>query len=110
MLNIFPDDTKVVKGGKNVRIDTFEEPGLGTVKGTSVSVQPGKTIEALAAELPHGQIRTTTVGDVRKAGGDVIPTRRSENHPYHGTITGLDEKEIECVLGDLIDNPNPKRK
>ncbi len=108
--NRFPDDAPVVKGGlaKPVRIDTFEEPGVGQVTGTSVSCNPGKTIAELSQGLPHGQARTSTVGKVRQAGGDVIPTRRSPNSPDHATLIGLDPQQIDRLLDPPI--PNPTRK
>jgi hypothetical protein len=46
----------------------------------------GLSIEELTAVIRSGQIGVTTVGELRKAGGDVIRTSRMG---AHGTLTGL---------------------
>jgi hypothetical protein len=105
-----PDDSLVVKGGlgRTWEIDIFDEPDVGTITGTSARSNPGKTPKELSEGLPHGQIRITTVGKIREAGGDVIPTRRSPTKPDHATITGLDLDEINRIFSDPI--PNPAKK
>lgn len=62
MADRIPDSAIVIKGGlsKTSRIDTFEEPGIGQVTGTSASSNPGKTVQDLSALLPHGQVRVIT--------------------------------------------------
>jgi hypothetical protein len=102
-----PDEALVVKGGlgKNVRIDIFEEPGIGQITGTSASSNLGKTVKDLSAGLPNGQVRVITVREIRTAGGDVIATRRSPLNPDHVTITGLSPEQIDRLLGPPIPNP-----
>jgi len=100
-----PNDAWVVKGGKNVRIDTFEEPSVGTLRGTSSGSEAGKTITELSRDISHNQVRVTTVGQVRAMGGDVLPTRRNPANPYHATVTGLTEGELNQILSELFPNP-----
>ena len=52
---------------------------------------------------PHGQIGVTTVGEVRKAGGDVI---RTSGRGYYATLTGLTPEQISNFLTPTI--PKPK--
>jgi hypothetical protein len=54
---------------------------------------------------PHGQIGVTTVGEVRKAGGDVI---RTSGRGYHATLTGLTPEQISNLLTPTI--PKPKQQ
>ena len=44
--------------------------------GVSVNRAPGRTVEELTASIPNKQVRVTTVGAIRAAGGDVIPDPR----------------------------------
>jgi hypothetical protein len=53
---------------------------------------------------PHGQIGVTTVGEVRKAGGDVI---RTSGRGYHATLTGLTSEQISNLLTPTIPKPKP---
>ncbi len=63
----------------------------------------GLSIEELAAVICNGQIGVTTVGEVRKAGGDVI---RTSSMGDHGTLTGLTPEQINNLLTPTI--PKPK--
>ena len=106
--NRLPDDTFVVRGGLNRPEDIDEkliEHPSGVV-GVSAESAPGLTVAELAAKLPHGRVGGTTVGRVRAAGGDVIPTRGRS--PNHSTVTGLSGGELSRLLTPTI--PNPARK
>jgi hypothetical protein len=103
------DDALVVRGGTNT-VETLTK-GYGThpsgVTGVSVESADGKTIEQLIQESPtigsrYGKVGCCTTGDVRAAGGDVIPT--SGLSPNHATLTGLSPQEIHDLL-EIIDNP-----
>ena len=100
-----PDEALVVRGGRNRPEDI--ERGTGThpsgVTGISVECAVGLSIAELAAAIPHGQVGVTTVGKVRKAGGDVI--RTSGRSPYHATLTGLTPEQISRLLTPTISNP-----
>jgi len=103
-----PDDALVVRGGRNRPADLRR--GTGThpsgVTGVSVESEAGLSVAELAAAIPHGEVGVTTVGDVRKAGGDVI--RTSGRSPYHATLTGLTPEQTSRLLTPII--PNPARK
>lgn len=106
-----PDDANVVRGGKNLPENI--KKGTSThpegITGVSVESAPGKSIADLSSSetVPHGQIGTTTVGDVRRAGGDVIPTKGVS--PHHATLTGLSPEKVSELLTPTIPNPTKKR-
>ena len=97
----------MVRGGQNTPEQVRK--GLRThpsgVTGVSVESAADATVEQLAAAIPHGRIGVTTVGEIRAAGGDVIPTHgRSKNH---ATLTGLTPEQISGLLTPTV--PNPKK-
>ena len=71
-----PDEALVVRSGRNRPEDIAR--GTAThpsgITGVSVESAASVTLEAVAAFIPHRQVGVTTVGEVRKLGGDVIPT------------------------------------
>ena len=101
---ILPDDAKVVRGGKNTPEAIEAGTGLHPEGVKGVSVECGTcSVEELSKAIPHGQVGVTTVGEVRKAGGDVIKTAgKSANH---ATLTGLPPKTISELLTPTIRNP-----
>ena len=105
-MSVLPDEAVVVRGGRNTpdAIDGRILPHPSGVVGVSVESAPGATVEQLAAAIPHGQIGVTTVGRVRAAGGDVVPT--SGQSPTHATLTGLDVGQISELLTPTRRNPN----
>jgi hypothetical protein len=66
-----PNEAIVIRGGRNRPEDI--QRGTGThpsgVTGISVECAVGLLIEELAATIPHGQVGSATVGEIRKAGG-----------------------------------------
>ena len=64
----------------------------------------GIKIKDLSKILPHNQIGTTTVGDIRAAGGDVI--RTSGKSTSHATVTNLPPQKASELLTPTIKNPN----
>lgn len=103
-----PDEALVIRGGRNRPTDIVR--GTGThpsgVTGVSVESAVGVTVAELAAAIPHRQVGVTTVGEVRKAGGDVI--RTVGRSPHHATLTGLTPEQASCLLTPPI--PNPARR
>jgi RHS repeat-associated protein len=103
-----PNNANVVRGGRNLPEDIAR--GTGThpagVTGVSVESAPGLSVAELSRNVPHGQVGTTTVGAVRSAGGDVIPT--SGRSPNHATLTGLSPDQVSELLRPTI--PNPSRR
>jgi RHS repeat-associated protein len=100
-----PDDANVVRGGLNTPESITKGTGTHPEGVTGVSVECGTcSVKDLAKPLPHNQIGVTTVGEVRKAGGDVIKTAgKSENH---ATLTGLSPEKTSDLLNPVIKNPN----
>lgn len=100
-----PDEALVVRGGRNRPVDLAR--GTGThpsgVTGVSVECAVGLSVAELAATIPHRQIGVTSVGAVRRAGGDVV--RTSGRTPYHGTLTGLTPQQASHLLSPTIPNP-----
>ena len=99
------NDAFVVRGGQN-RVEDIQR-GMGThpsgIRGVSVESAEGVTIAELSRAIPHRQIGVTTVGEIRKAGGDVVQT--SGRSPHHATLTGLTPKKISELLTPTIQNP-----
>lgn len=71
----------------------------------SVNSAPGASVDELAQGVPNGQIGTTTVGEVRAAGGDVIPSPTA-NNPNHCTLCGITAKKAEELFTPTVKNPN----
>ncbi|MDV7396988.1 hypothetical protein RZS08_36655, partial [Arthrospira platensis SPKY1] len=94
-----PDEALVVRGGRNRPEDI--ERGTGThpsgITGVSVESAAGVAVADLAKLIPHGQVGVTTVGEARKAGGDVI--RTTGRSPYHATLTG---RKCSLTAGNAI--------
>lgn len=105
IMGTIPDDALVVRGGRNRPEDIRRSTGThpSGVTGVSVECAVGLTVAELAAAIPHGQVGVTTVGDVRKAGGDVI--RTSGRSPNHATLTGLTPEQASKLLTPTISNP-----
>jgi hypothetical protein len=99
------DDALVVRGGRNRPEDIRRATGMhpSGVTGVSVESAAGVSVAELARAIPHGQVGVTTVGEVRKAGGDVI--RTSGRSPYHATLTGLTPEQASNLLTPTISNP-----
>ncbi len=94
-----------MRGGRNRSADI--QRGIGThpsgITGISVECAIGVSIAELAGAIPPGQVGITTVGDVRREGGDVIYT--SGRSPNHATLTGLTPAQISQLLTPTILNP-----
>src|SRR5207237_174916 len=98
IMAVLPNDAWVVRGGKNRPEDIERGTAIhpSGVAGVSVESAAGASVEQLATAIPHGQIGVTTVGKVRAAGGDVIPT--SGRSPHHATLTGLTAEQASRLL------------
>ena len=103
-----PDDALVVRGGQNLP-DSFSKGAerideSGRLYGVSVNSAPGKTAEQLSQGIPHGQVGVTTVGQVRAAGGDVVPTPRYPGC-VHCDLNGLTPGRASDLFTPTIRNP-----
>lgn len=100
-----PDEALVVRGGKNqaadIRRGTATHPS--GVTGISVECAAGVTLDRLAAAIPHGQVGVTSVGAVRRAGGDVV--KSTGRSPHHATLTGVSPEVASGLLTPTIPNP-----
>jgi len=109
-----PDDALVVRGGQNTTEAIRNGSGVtvdasGNVHGVSVQSAPGATVAELADRqvVPHNQIGVTTVGDVRGAGGNVVPDPRPGN-PNHANLGGITPDKASELLTPTVPNPNPR--
>ncbi|MGC2891326.1 MAG: RHS repeat-associated core domain-containing protein, partial [Candidatus Acidiferrum sp.] len=110
-----PDDANVVRGGSANPGGANSPEGIaaGTdthpsgVKGFSAESAPGKSVEQLAKESPttsrYEQVGCCTVGQVRKAGGNVTPTPGQS--PNHATVSGLSPQKASELLTPTVANP-----
>ena len=101
--NNLPDSALVCRGGQC----TAENFAKAAEKGVSVNSGAGKTIEELTKTIPNKQVGVTTVGDVRRAGGNVVPSPTASN-PNHCDLCGLTPKVSERLFNPTVRNPNVK--
>jgi hypothetical protein len=110
--NGLPDSALVCRGG-TCSADKFATgSGVtldagGKLQGVSVNSSAGKSVEQLTVGIPNKQVGVTTVGDVRRVGGDVIPSPTA-NNPYHCTLCGVTPKQAEQLMTPTIRNPNAR--
>ena len=107
-----PDDANVVRGGSGesggakpgANSPEGIAAGTGThpsgVTGFSAESAPGKSPAELAAGVPNKQVGCCTVGQVRAAGGDVVPT--TGRSPNHATVTGLTPQAASKLLTPTV--------
>lgn len=110
------DDALVVRGGSAAGANSAEGLAKGTAThpsgstGFSVESGNGMTVCELCANMPvrYNQVGVTTVGQIRRAGGDVVPT--GGQSPTHATVTGLSPEAASNLLTPTRPNPLPKEK
>lgn len=107
---VLPDNAFVVRGGLNLPEQFENGSGVvideqGKLQRISVNSAPEKSVEELSQNIPNGRIGVTTVGDVRAAGGDVVPARTARN-PDHCRLGGLDAEAASRLFTPTIANPN----
>ncbi|HEY3718478.1 MAG TPA: polymorphic toxin-type HINT domain-containing protein [Jatrophihabitantaceae bacterium] len=97
-----PDEHVVVRGG------TTELPPPGEV----FSGSHGSVLDDAAAGVPHGQIRATTAGEIRRNGGEVAYAPE-----YNERVGRTNYQHVNVQLGsqgqpfgDLMPNPVPKAR
>ena len=106
-----PDDVLVCRGGScsakafqqgsGVTIDAAEN-----LQNVSVNASPARTLAELTTSLPHRDIGTTTVGAVRRAGGEVVSDARGPNNPWHCLPHGITPAQAESLFAPTVPNPN----
>ncbi len=105
-----PDDALVCRGGTCTADRFVNGSGVtvdsaGKLQGVSVQSGPGATLEQLTATVPNKQVGVTSVGNVRAAGGDVIPSARPGN-PLHSTMSGITPQRAEELFTPTVQNPS----
>jgi len=76
----------------------------GLMDGVSVNSAAGKSLQELTQGIPHGKVGVTTVGDFRKAGGNVVAS--PTNNPNHATLSGITAKKAEELMAPAVKNPS----
>lgn len=108
---MIPSSALVVRGGSaanqtaakiDAAIGPSRTPG---VTGFSAQCNGGTCLSTLSAPLRNNQVGVTTVGEIRAAGGGVVPTPGLGNHV---TVTNL-PGEKASPLFKVVRNPNPKQ-
>lgn len=107
-----PDDALICRGGECGAGNFANGSGItvnpdGTLSGVSVQSAPGVSLEELAGYLPNNQIGVSTVGDVRAAGGNVVP-QPIPGIPYHAELSGITPQIAQQLFQPTIRNPVPK--
>ena len=103
------DSALVVRGGQNLPQNFLTGSGVsvsesGILDGVSVQSAHGVDLETLSQSIPHNQVGVTTVGDIRSAGGNVIPSPTPYN-PYHSILSGIDADTASGLFRPTIPNP-----
>ena len=79
----------------------------GKLKNVSVNSAQGKALDELTVGIPHQKVGVTTVGDVRRAGGDVTVSPNNRN-PNHATLEGITSKQAQSLMTPTVKNPNAR--
>src|SRR5439155_21479306 len=99
------------KKGSGVKVDAG-----GKLQGVSVNAGRDLSMEALTAPnrqtgypgIPHNRVGVATVGAVRAAGGDVVPSP-SRTYPLHATLSGLTPEQAGALFRPTIKNPSARK-
>jgi len=108
------DDALVVRGGASSPGGGNSVEGIASATGThpsgphgfSAESANGATLCNLCANIPNAQVGVTTVGEIRAAGGNVVPT--SGKSPNHATVTGINPETANKLLTPTQPNPVPR--
>ena len=116
-----PDDALVVRGGRNCPFDFTNGSGVtvgegGKLEDVSVNCAPNLSVEELTAQnpqtgyprIPHNRVGVTTVGEIRAAGGDMVP-RPTRTNPNHARLSGLTPDQASELFLPTVKNPNSNR-
>lgn len=110
-LGAIPDSALVVRGGglanqvESSFAKNMAKSAAQGVDGFSVQCSGScDNIEQLGQYLPNTNISAVTAGDVRAAGGNVMPT---PGRGYHATVIGLSPAQASQLPWTQYVNPNP---
>lgn len=77
--------------------------------GEVFSGAAGKTLEEAASGVPHGTIRATTAGDIRRGGGTVTHApERTRSGAMNDKHVNICRGSGPCSFGPPVQNPVPK--
>jgi RHS repeat-associated protein len=82
------------------------QSSTGALSGVSVQCRPGAALNELAQPFRHNQVGVTTVGDIQRAGGQIVLDGTTRN-PNHATINGLTSLQLERLFTPTVLNPVP---
>jgi RHS repeat-associated protein len=101
------DNAMVVRAGAGTTEDAFKigSHPSGPV-GFSVESANGASFQELCANCINNQVRETTAGQIRAAGGDVLSTSGASS--THATVTNLSGAKANEVFSAPKSNPVPK--
>jgi hypothetical protein len=112
---MMPSSSGVVRTSQETsrRVPAFRRERAERCKACRSTRPPGLSVRELAAPnprmgypgIPHNQLGVTTVGAIRAAGGDVVPSPTKTN-PYHATLSGLTPDQASQLFRPTIKNPN----
>lgn len=115
---VLPDDALVCRGGECTAERFANGSGVttrsdGTLHGVSTQSAPGATVEELPRPFRNRQVGGTTAGEIRLAGGQVVPSGHSDN-PNHATVSGVTADTAERLftptrMNPVEDEPSAKR-
>ena len=71
----------------------------------SVVSEPGLSFRVLCASVRHGTVRRTTLGQVREAGGSLMPSHGSGAPSHHCDLVGLTAAAFDAILSPEERNP-----
>jgi len=73
--------------------------------GVSVNSARRRSVRELTVTIPNRQVGATTVGAVRRLGGNVISSPTAGN-PFHATLSGITSQQAEALFTPTTANPN----
>ena len=105
-----PDSAQVCRGGtcESAKFETGSGVTIdesGKLQGVSVNSAPGASVKELSSTIPNNQVGVSTVGDVRAAGGSVVPSPTPKN-PNHATLGGITPEKAQELFTPTVRNPN----
>lgn len=109
-LNGLPDSALACRGGTCTAERFIRGAGVtidaaGLLRGVSANSAADKTLGELTTNIPNRKIGVSTIGDIRRAGGDVIRRPTSDN-PFHCELHGITPEQAEKLFTPTRQNPN----
>jgi hypothetical protein len=105
-----PDDALVCRGGTCTAERFRQGAGVtldeaGKLHNVSVNSAPGKTLAELTVTIPNQRVGVTTAGEIKAAGGHMLPKPTARN-PDHCVVEGLTPEEAVRLFTPTVRNPH----